>query len=122
MEKRPKARVRAKPKRSTRRQRPKGTSAAFCDAVDAALKRGELRAISDDELRRVLTAAVKIYAAKAEDAEIEIPPFDKHDVTATEAVTAVCAMIRAVDLNLFDVAMWFRRPLSGAIADLERRG
>jgi len=90
--------------------------------VDAALKRGEPAAISDDALRRVLTAAVKIYAAKAEDAETEIPPFDRHDVTATEAVTAVCAMIRAVDLNLFDVAMWFRRPLSGAIADLERRG
>ena len=108
-----------KPARSVR---AKDSGAAFCSAVDAALRRGELAAISDDALRRVLTAAVKIYAAKAEDAETEIPPFDKHDVTATEAVTAVCAMIRAVDLNLFDVAMWFRRPLSGAIADLERRG
>ena len=120
MAKRPKAR--ARPKRAARRPRAKDTGAGFCRAVDAALKRGELAAISDDALRRVLTAAVKIYAAKAEDAETEVPPFDKHDVTATEAVTAVCAMIRAVDLNLFDVAMWFRRPLSGAIADLERQG
>jgi len=122
MVKRPKARARSKPKRPARWQHRKDTGAAFCSAVDAALKRGEPAAISDDALRRVLTAAVKIYAAKAEDAETEIPPFDRHDVTATEAVTAVCAMIRAVDLNLFDVAMWFRRPLSGAIADLERRG
>ena len=115
------AKARAWPKR-TARPRVKDTGAAFCSAVDAALKRGTPGAISDDALRRVLTAAVKIYAAKAEAAAGEIPPFDKHDVTATEAVTTVCAMIRAVDLNLFDVAMWFRRPLSGAIEDLERRG
>jgi hypothetical protein len=113
---------RAQPKRVTRRPRVKDAGAAFCRAVDAALKRGEPSAIPDAALRRVIIAAVKIYAAKAETAEREIPPFDKHDVTATEAVTAVCAMIRAVDLNLFDVAMWFRRPLSGAIEDLERQG
>ena len=100
----------------------KDPGAAFCSEVAAALKNGSLHSIPDAALRRVLIAAVKIYAAKAEAAETEIPPFDKHDVTATEAVTAVCAMIRAVDLNLFDVAMWFRRPLSSAIEDLERRG
>ena len=30
-------------------------------------------------------------------------------VTATETVVADCALIRAADLNLFDVAMWFHR-------------
>ena len=30
-------------------------------------------------------------------------------VTATETVVAACALIRAADLNLFDVAMWFHR-------------
>ena len=120
MAKRPKPS--ARPKRKSGASRVKDSGAAFCRAVEAALKRGEPGAVSDETVRRVITAAVKIYAAKAESAENEIPPFDKHDVTATEAVTAVCAMIRAVDLNLFDVAMWFRRPLSGAIADLERRG
>ena len=119
---------RAPPKRVRRRaaaaknKTVRDSGAAFCSEVAAALKHGSLHSISDATLRRVLIAAVKIYAAKAEAAETEIPPFDKHDVTATEAVTAVCAMIRAVDLNLFDVAMWFRRPLSSAIADLERRG
>lgn len=112
----------ARPKRAVRRARAKDAGAAFCRDVAAALKRGEPGSIPDDALRRVMVAAIRLYAAKAEGTGAEIPPFDKHDVTATEAVTAVCAMIRAVDLNLFDVAMWFRRPLSGAIADLERRG
>jgi hypothetical protein len=85
--------------------------AAFCSAVDAALKRGEPAAISDASLRRVLTAAIRAYAAKAEGAAEELAPFEKNAVTATETVVAACAMIRAADLNLFDVAMWFRRPL-----------
>lgn len=87
--------------------------AAFCAAVERALKRGEPQAIGDAALRRVLTAAVRVYAAKAEEAGREIAPFLDNAVTATETVTAACAMIRAADLNLFDVAMWFRRPVAG---------
>jgi hypothetical protein len=87
--------------------------AAFCRAVATALKEGNPQAISDAELRRVLTAAVKLYAAKAEEAEREFAPFLDGEVTATETVVAACAMIRAAGLNLFDVAMWFRRPVAG---------
>lgn len=86
--------------------------AAFCQAVEAALKRGEPQAIGDDTLRRVLTAAVRVYAAKVEEAGYEIAPFRENTITATETVVAACAMIRAADLNLFDVAMWFRRPVA----------
>jgi hypothetical protein len=100
-------------RKTARAQRPTDPGAAFCDAVASALKRGEPQAISDAALRRVLTAAVRVYAAKAEDAGREIAPFLDNAVTATETVTAACAMIRAADLNLFDVAMWFRRPVAG---------
>lgn len=86
----------------------------FCALVDVALRRGDPAAIPDDMLRRVLAAAVKAYAAKAEGAEGEVIPFEANAVTATETVVATCAMIRAADLNLFDVAMWFRRPVPGA--------
>ena len=115
------AKKRSPSKRSTKRsvKRPAPArraaadpGAAFCAAVEGALKRGEPQAISDAALRRVLTAAVRVYAAKAEDLGREIAPFLDNAVTATETVTAACAMIRAADLNLFDVAMWFRRPVA----------
>jgi hypothetical protein len=86
--------------------------AEFCDAVTAALQSGDLDAIPDDELRRVLTAAVKAYAAKAETAEGEFSPFQANAITATETAVTACAMIRAADLNLFDIAMWFQRPVA----------
>jgi len=75
----------------------------------AALARGEPDAISDDLLRKTLAAAVKVYAAKAERRGGALAPFNEGTVNATESVVAACALIRAADLNMFDVAMWFHR-------------
>ena len=88
-------------------------ASAFSEAVAAALSRGEADAIPQAALRRVLTAAVKAYAAKAEAAEGELAPFDPDQVTATETAVTACAMIRTADLNLFDIAMWYGRPVGG---------
>jgi hypothetical protein len=75
----------------------------------AALERGEPDTIPDARLQQVLAAAVKLYAAKAE-RRGDIAPFREGVVTTTESVVTACALIRAADLNLFDVAMWFNRP------------
>ena len=82
----------------------------FCAAARSALKRGEPDAISDKALQQVLTAAVKIYAAKVERRGHDVAPFPPGSVTATETVVAACGFIRAADLNMFDVAIWFHRP------------
>jgi hypothetical protein len=88
-----------------------GTRAAdFGAAARAALRRGEPDAISDRELQQVLAAAVRVYAAKVERRGHEVAPYAQGAVTATETVVAACAMIRAADLNMFDVAIWFHRP------------
>ena len=88
---------------------PRSTDAGFASLAAAALARGEPDAISDDLLRNTLAAAVKVYAAKAERRGGALAPFADGEVTATESVVAACALIRAADLNLFDVAMWFHR-------------
>src|SRR5437016_4781650 len=82
---------------------------AFCAAVDAALNSGRPDAVSDAELQRVLAAAVRLYAAKSEDRPQELAPFGDRPINATEAVTAICAFMRAADLNFFDLQMWYRR-------------
>jgi hypothetical protein len=87
-----------------------GTAAEFCAGVREALKRGAPDAISDRALQQVLTAAVKIYAAKVERRGHDVVPFAPGTVTATETVVTACGMIRAADLNMFDVAIWFHRP------------
>ena len=100
---------RRKSKRSARTATaPRRPAASFASLAAAALERGEPDAIPDELLRQTLAAAVKVYAAKAEQRG-ELAPFKDGAVTATETVVAACALIRAADLNLFDVAMWFHR-------------
>jgi hypothetical protein len=80
----------------------------FVAAAAHALETGKLDGVSDAELEQVMTAAVRLYAAKA---EAEEPPavVTPEQVTPTDIVVTVSALIRAVGLNLWDVSMWFNR-------------
>jgi hypothetical protein len=82
---------------------------AFAALAEETLASGDYRAISDAELRRVLTAAVKLYVAKTEQSGCYPPPLNADQVTPTEVVTVVSAMMHAAGLNLFDLSMWFAR-------------
>jgi hypothetical protein len=100
----------APPRRKPARASKSVKSADFSVAVRDALKRGEPDSISDQVLQRNLTAAVRLYAAKVERRGHDVAPFPPGTVTATETVVTACALIRAADLNMFDVAIWFHRP------------
>ncbi len=80
----------------------------FVEAAERALQSGKLDGVSDAELERVMTAAVRLYAAKAESDE-QPPVVTPDQVTPTDIVVTVSALIRAVGLNLWDVSMWFNR-------------
>jgi hypothetical protein len=84
---------------------------AFVAAVEKAIAEGRTDIITDRELREVFTAAVRLGFAKLESGGKVPAMLDAEAVSATEVVVAVCEMIRAANLNLLDVAMWFRRPL-----------
>ena len=83
--------------------------AAFCAKAEEAINTGKPDLIPDDVLQRVFSAAVRLYTAKWEDRVAELAPFGERPVNATEAVTAICAIMRAADLNFFDLQMWYRR-------------
>jgi hypothetical protein len=68
--------------------------------------------VSDAELERVLTAAVRLYAAKSESDKPPAQPITPSAVTPTEVVVMASDLIRAVGLNLWDVSMWFNRKKS----------
>jgi hypothetical protein len=83
--------------------------AAFAELAERALAGGDSAAIPSDELARVMTAATKLYVARAEAEQTPAPPLSADTVTPTEVVVVVSEMMRAVNLNLFDLAMWYRR-------------
>ena len=83
--------------------------AAADNGVEAFVAAAGAGDVTDAELERVMTAAVKLYAARSEDTGAYPPPVAKAQVNATEVATAVSEMIRVVDLNMFDLSMWHRR-------------
>jgi hypothetical protein len=82
---------------------------AFTALAERTLASGSYDALSDADLERVMTAAVKLYVAKAEGAGVYPPPVTAERVTPTEIVTVVSEMIRTAGLNLFDLSMWLGR-------------
>lgn len=81
----------------------------FVDAAERALASGQPGQVSDAELERVMTAAVRLYAAKAESDKPPVQAITPSAVTPTEIVVTVSDLIRAAGLNLWDVSMWFNR-------------
>ena len=81
----------------------------FVEAAERALSSGQPGQVSDAELERVMTAAVRLYAAKTETDKPPAQPVTPSAVTPTEVVVTASDLIRAAGLNLWDVSMWFNR-------------
>ena len=81
----------------------------FVAAAERALSSGQPGQVSDGDLERVLTAAVRLYAAKAETDKPPAQAITPSAVTPTDVVVTVSDLIRAAGLNLWDVSMWFNR-------------
>ena len=81
----------------------------FVEAAERALASGQPGQVADGDLERVMTAAVRLYAAKAESDKPPAHPVTPSNVTPTEIVVTVSDMIKAAGLNLWDVSMWFNR-------------
>jgi hypothetical protein len=80
---------------------------AFAEAAERALL--DPKGIANGELERVLTAAIKLYAAKAETEDETAPPVSIERITPTEVVLFVSELLRTANISLFDLAMWYRR-------------
>lgn len=71
------------------------------------------RGVSPDQLRALLSATVQLYTAFCEHTGTDLDPLES-EVPATDAVVLACALLKARDLNPFDLALWFSRSRSGA--------
>jgi hypothetical protein len=64
--------------------------------------------VSPETVRAVVTAATRLYARESERAGEPLAPLAP-DVSATDALTLACALLRSQDLTPFDMAVWFSR-------------
>ena len=94
---------------------PAEAADAIWVSAQQALADDELDQFSEESVQQLMTSAVKLFAAKVEaEDRFFLPVLDREGaLTATEAVVAVSEILRAVELNPFDLAMWFNRKRTG---------
>lgn len=86
-------------------------SAQALAIADAAISGERTREISDEAVQQLITAGARLFALKVEHERRYFSPLTSPEaLTATEAATIVTEILRAVNLNLFDLSMWASRP------------
>jgi hypothetical protein len=73
--------------------------------AEAMLASGATDGISEESVQQLLTAAVKLYVAKREEGE-PFSPFIDDSVTATEVSITAHGMLKAADMQVFELSLW----------------
>jgi hypothetical protein len=80
-------------------------AAGLYDLVKAVLAEGTADRVPEQTVQELLTLAVKLYVARCEGDEF-IEPFADDSVTATEVAFTATSMLKAVELEVFELTMW----------------
>lgn len=80
-------------------------SGAMLTALDELAASAQPDAIDREELQRLITAIVRLYAVKAE-AEGNFPVAAPGVLTATEVMVVSGALLKAANVNVFELGLW----------------
>jgi hypothetical protein len=61
---------------------------------------------SDADIQDMLAKSVRLYAERAAERDGALPAFSADAATATEVMVTVTAMLKAVNLQVFELGMW----------------
>jgi hypothetical protein len=76
------------------------------------VENGEASRVSDQAVAQFMTAAIRLYVAKSDGEERTFSPIAGQrdsEMTATELLSAVSELLRALHLGPMELALWFRR-------------
>jgi hypothetical protein len=76
------------------------------------VERGEASRVSDEAVAQIMTAAIRLYFAKSDGEERTFRPIagrKDEELTATELLSAVSELLRALRLGPMELALWYRR-------------
>jgi hypothetical protein len=82
--------------------------AQLTERIEETVKAGEVAHVPPEDVTALVSGAVKLYATSAEETETDVPVIDS-TVSTTQAMVVACALLRAHNLNPFDLALWFSR-------------
>jgi hypothetical protein len=74
--------------------------------VDHAVQAGNAAQVPDDVMQEAIAALINLYAAKFDAGPPVLPLRDTHGVSATAVLVAVSGLLRAANLEIFELGMW----------------
>jgi hypothetical protein len=80
------------------------------------IHRNEASRVSDVAVAQLMTAAIRLYVAKTDGEERTFRPIvggKGDELTATELLSAVSELLRALRLGPMELALWYRRRPDG---------
>lgn len=77
--------------------------------TEGILEGGHAVDVPDEAIAETLYAAARLFAAKKDKIGDLEWPIAADALTATETVVLVAALLDAADVNIFDMAIWYRR-------------
>ncbi len=81
------------------------SAAAIAKAVDAAIASGDVSSIADGAVQQLMSAAARLYAARVEQGGY-LPATTPAALTATQGMVVTTALLRAVNVQLFELGLW----------------
>jgi methyltransferase-like protein len=81
------------------------------EIAERALESENTAEISDEAVQNLLTAGARLFTRKTEmEDRVFLPFVSTQACTATDVCQTTSEMLRAVNLNTFDLTMWYSRP------------
>jgi hypothetical protein len=80
-------------------------AARVLEDVGRLVGEGRVGEVPDEAVQQLLLAAVRLFAARRGHGP-RLPAFETGAVTATEAAVTAVALTEAVNLELFELALW----------------
>ena len=81
-------------------------AARLAASLDAAVSEGQACSVPDEAMRTLMTALIKVYAAKFDEGQRPaLLPADS-GVSATAVLVTTSALMKASNLEIFELGMW----------------
>jgi hypothetical protein len=95
------------PQQAPVRQTPESAEAIkLAEVIEAKLAAGELDVLTPQAMQTLMATLVKLYSASAEAGERYPILEGRMAVTGTDAMIVCGALLKAVDLQVFELGMW----------------
>jgi hypothetical protein len=103
----PRAAAKKAPKpKATAATSPSARALQLADEMEGGLADGRLDVVSDEAMQCLMAALCKIYSQRMQGGALTLPLQPQSGVSPTDVMITASGLLRAADLQVFELGMW----------------